>query len=151
MLQKGAKTILVSHPKRVNYRNDPQDLVSGVSNKEGNVVGIFIHALLDQNPTIIQSITKSLNVSAIELEGIRRANAELLKRIKCEVGISTNIQQQSTVKQKNPSFAVGDCHREWFWKNFLVTGIAGALKKRGFKVGSLRWRRHTECLCQRFI
>ena len=138
MLQKGAKTILVSHPKRVNYRNDPQDLVSGVSNKEGNVVGIFIHALLDQNPTIIQSITKSLNVSAIELEGIRRANAELLKRIKCEVGISTNIQQQSTVKQKTPRLLLVTATGSGSGKTFLVTGIAGALKKRGFKVGVIK-------------
>src|SRR5208283_4513754 len=75
LLHKDAKTIIVSHAKRVNYRKNPQDLVSGVANKEGNVVGIFIHALLDQNPTIIDSITKSLGINTIELEEIRSANA----------------------------------------------------------------------------
>ena len=100
ILHKDSKTILVSHAKRVNYHNDPQDLVSGVANKEGNVVGVFIHALLDQNPTIIQSITKSLNINEVELEAVRSANAKLLERIKCEIGISTNIYQQDTVNQK---------------------------------------------------
>ncbi len=101
LLRKDAKTILVSHVQRVNYHKDPQDLVSGVANKEGNVVGIFVHGLLDQNPTIINSITKSLNINPIELEEIRKANAKLLEQIKCEIGIATNIQQQSINETKN--------------------------------------------------
>ena len=90
-----SKTILVTHAKRVNYHKDPQDLVSGVANKQGNVVGIFIHGLLDQNPTVIESITKSLGINAVELEEIRTVNAKLMERMKCEIGISTNIHQQS--------------------------------------------------------
>ena len=64
LLRKDAKTILVSHAKRVNYHKDPQELVSGVANQQGNVVGIFVHGLLDQNPTILESITKSLGINA---------------------------------------------------------------------------------------
>jgi cobyric acid synthase len=138
ILHKDTKTILVSHAKRVNYRNDPQDLVSGVANKEGNVVGVFIHALLDQNPTIIQGITKSLNIDEIELEAVRSANAKVLERIKCEVGISTNIQQQGMVIQKTPRLLLVTATGSGSGKTFLVTGIAGALKKRGFKVGVLK-------------
>ena len=138
ILHKDAKTILVSHAKRVNYHNDPQDLVSGVANKEGNVVGVFIHALLDQNPTIIQSITKSLNINEVELEAVRSANAKLLERIKCEVGISTNIHQQATVNQRKPRLLLVTATESGSGKTFLVTGIAGALKKRGFKVGVLK-------------
>ena len=138
ILHKDAKTILVSHAKRVNYHNDPQDLVSGVANKEGNVVGVFIHALLDQNPTIIQSITKSLNINEVELEAVRSANAKLLERIKCEVGISTNIHQQGTVNQKTPRLLLVTATGSGSGKTFLVAGIAGALKKRGFKVGVLK-------------
>ena len=135
---KDAKTILVSHAKRVNYHKDPQDLVSGVANKEGNVVGVFIHGLLDQNPTIIESITKSLDINAIELEAIRSANAKLLERIKCEIGISTNIHQQTTVNQKTPRLLLVTATGSGSGKTFLVAGIAGALKKRGFKVGVLK-------------
>jgi cobyric acid synthase len=138
ILHKDAKTILVSHAQRVNYHKDPQDLVSGVANKEGNVAGVFIHALLDQNPTIIQSITKSLNINAIELKAIRKANAKLLEQIKSEIGISTNIYQQGTVNQKEPRLLLVTATGSGSGKTFLVAGIAGALKKRGFKVGVIK-------------
>jgi cobyric acid synthase len=143
ILRKDAKTILVSHAQRVNYHKDPQDLVSGVANKEGNVVGVFIHALLDENPTIIESITKSLGVNAIELEAIRSANAKLLDRIKSEIGISTNIHQQdtvnqNTVNQKTPRLLLVTATGSGSGKTFLVAGLAGALKKRGVKVGILK-------------
>jgi len=138
ILHKDSKTILVSHAKRLNYHADPQDLVSGVANKEGNVVGVFIHALLDQNPTIIQGITKSLNINEVELEAVRSANAKLLERIKCEVGISTNIHQQGTVNQKTSRLLLVTATASGSGKTFLATGIAGALKKRGFKVGVLK-------------
>ena len=138
ILHKNSKTILVSHAKRVNYHSDPQDLVSGVANKEGNVVGVFIHALLDQNPIIIESITKSLGINAIELEAIRSANTELVGRIKCEVGISTNINQQSTANQKTPRLLLVTAAESGSGKTFLVAGIAGALKKRGFTVGVIK-------------
>jgi cobyric acid synthase len=138
VLHKDAKTILVSHAQRVNYHKDPQDLVSGVANKEGNVVGVFIHALLDQNPTIIQSVTNSLGVNETELEAIRSANAKLLDRIKCEIGISTNIHQQGTVNQKTLRLLLVTATESGSGKTFLVAGIAGALKKRGFRVGVLK-------------
>jgi cobyric acid synthase len=135
LLHKEAKTILVSHAKRVNYHKDSQDLVSGVANKRGNVVGIFIHALLDQNPTIIQSITTSLNINAVELEAVRNANSKLLERIKSEIGISTNIQQQPALNQKTPRLLLVTAIESGSGKTFILTGIAGALKRRGFKVG----------------
>ena len=138
LLHKDARTILVSHVKRVNYHKDPQDLVSGVANKEGNVVGIFVHGLLDQNPTIINSITKSLNINSIELEEIRSANAKLLKRIKCEIGIATNIQQECSVEQKKPRLLLVTATGSGSGKTFLVAGIAASLKKRGFKVGIIK-------------
>ena len=118
VLHQDAKTILVSHAQRVNYRKDPQDLISGVANKKGNVVGVFIHGLLDQNPAIIESITKSLGINAIELEAIRSTNAKLLERIKCEVGISTNIHQQDLEKPKNAASTVGNGYRKRCRKNF---------------------------------
>jgi len=138
LLHKGAKTILVTHAKHINYKKDPQELVSGVANKEGNVVGVFVHGLLDQNPIIIQGITKSLNINAVELEAIRKVNAELLGRMKSEVGISTGIQQQSTTHEKQTRVLLITAADSGSGKTFLVAGIAGALKKRGFRVGVLK-------------
>ena len=62
-LHKEAKSILVSQTKRLNYHNNKRDLISGVANWKGNVVGVTIHALLEQNPLIIQGIAKSLDIS----------------------------------------------------------------------------------------
>jgi cobyric acid synthase len=138
VLHNEAKPILVSHIQRVNYRKAPQDLVSGVTNKEGNIVGIFVHALLDQNPTILESITKSLNINALELEEIRKVNAKLLKEIKCEVGINTNIKQQNLNTKIAPAMVLVTALGSGSGKTFLVTGMAGALKKKGFNVGVIK-------------
>ncbi len=139
-LGKNAKPILVSHALRVNYHKDPQDLISGVTNKKGNVVGVSIHALLDQNPVIIQSIMNSLDINAEELQEIRAANLELLKKIKSEVGISTSSFPQSDAvqKKKGPVFILITATASGSGKTLIVTGVAGALKKRGFRVGVLK-------------
>ncbi len=137
-LGKDARPIIITHAKRVNYKKDPQDLISGVANKQGNVVGIFIHGLLDQNPTILQSIIKSLNINQVELVQLRRANAELLEQIKCEIGVGTGIRQQPTVEQNEPRLLMVTATGSGSGKTFIVAGIAGALKKRGYKVGVIK-------------
>jgi len=139
-LGKGAKPILVSHVQRVNYHNNPQDLVSGIANKEGNVVGVSIHALLDQNPLIIQGITKSLDISPEELLEIRATNSNLLKDIKSEIGISTNIRSKSSKvqKTKTPAILLITATGSGSGKTFIVTGVAGALKKRGLNLGLMK-------------
>jgi cobyrinic acid a,c-diamide synthase len=137
ILHEGARPIIITHAKRVNYKKDPQDLISGVANKKGNVVGIFIHGLLDQNPTILDSITKSLCINAVELEAIRKANAKLLEQIKGEVGVGTNIRQGSA-NQKEPRLLMVTATGSGSGKTFIVTGIAGALKKRGYRVGIIK-------------
>ena len=138
LLHGDAKPIIITHAKRINYKKDPQDLISGVANKQGNIVGIFIHALLDQNPTILGSITKSLDINAVELEAIRQANFKLLENIKSEIGVATNIRQQATTSPKALRLLMVTALGSGSGKTFIVTGIAGALKKRGFKVGVIK-------------
>jgi cobyric acid synthase len=135
----GAKPILVSHIQRANYRNEPQDIVSGVANNEGNVVGVLMHALLDRNPTVIQSIANSLDLTPEDLDAIRKANSELTLQIKSEVGISTGIKAQSPSQQrKEPETLLITATGSGSGKTFIVTGVAGALKKRGFRVGVIK-------------
>ena len=139
VLGKGAKPILVSHAQRVNYHTDPQDLVSGIANKKGNVVGVTVHALLDRNPLIIQGITKSLDISPEELQEIRAANAKLLTDIKSEVGISTSFRSQGGVRKADePAVLLITATGSGAGKTFIVTGVAGALKKRGVKLGLMK-------------
>jgi cobyric acid synthase len=138
IIHQDSKPIIVTHAKRINYKKDPQDLISGIANKEGNVVGIFIHGLLDQNPTIIDSISKSLDINPLELQTIRQANAKLLEQIRGEVGINTNVRQQALITQKIPRLLMITATGSGSGKTFIVAGIAGALKKKGFKVGIIK-------------
>ncbi|PVX25448.1 MAG: cobyrinic acid a,c-diamide synthase [Candidatus Bathyarchaeum sp.] len=135
-----ARPILVSHVKRVNYRSKPQDFISGFTNKEGNVVGILTHGLLDENPTILQSIVKSLGISETELEEIHGANSQLLQNIKSEVGVSTGINSQikPIISAKTPVVLFTTATGSGSGKTLIVTGLAGALKKRGINVGLLK-------------
>ena len=138
-LGKGAKPILVSHVQRVNYHTDPQDLISGIANKEGNVVGVTVHALLDKNPLITQGIMKSLGISPEELQEIRAANAKLLMDIKSEVGISTDVRSQGRANEKRaPAVLLITATGSGSGKTFIATGVAGALKKRGVKLGLMK-------------
>jgi cobyric acid synthase len=137
-LHKTANPLLVSRTKRLNYRQDAQDLVSGVANHEGNVVGIIMHSLLDQNPLVVQGIAKSLDITDAELVEIKAANAQLQKKMKHEVGVSTNIYV-GNLPQKIPmrtllvtALASGS------GKTLIVTGLAGALKKLGYNVGVVK-------------
>jgi cobyric acid synthase len=137
---KEARPIIVSHIKRINYRNNPQDFASGFTNKEGNVAGILTHALLDENPVIIQSIIKSLDVSAEEVDEIRAANLLLVAKMKSEIGISTNVTAESKPSQREeaPVLLFTTATGSGSGKTFIVTGIAGALKKHGINVGLLK-------------
>jgi cobyric acid synthase len=132
-----AKPIIISHVDRVNYHSAPQDLVSGVANKEGNVVGVLTHGILDHNPAIIDSICKSLKITPDELQEIHAANAKLVKEIKNEIGIATGIRPECSSK-KAPKLVMVTAIESGSGKTFLVTGIAGALKKRGYNVGLLK-------------
>ena len=135
-----AAPILVSHIQRANYKSAPQDLISGVANKSGNVVGILMHALLDRNPSVIESISKSLDISAKDLEAILEANAKLTSEIKSEVGISTSVRAESRPpeKSKQGRILLVTATGSGSGKTFIVTGIAGALRKQGFNVGVVK-------------
>ncbi len=140
VLHKKAKPILVSHTKRLDYRNNKQDLISGIANWKGNVVGVTVHALLDQNPLIIQGITEALDISPEELQEIRSTNSKLLNTMKSEVGISTNVYQKHKAmsKMKSAPLLLITAMGSGSGKTFIATGLAGALKKRGFNIGVVK-------------
>jgi cobyrinic acid a,c-diamide synthase len=139
-VHKEAIPIIVSHVRRLNYRSKPQDFVSGFTNKDGNVVGILIHALLDENPVIIQSIMRSLDISPEELQKMKAANFKLVMKIKEELGVSTNIKLKGnfTRKVEIPSLLFTTATGSGSGKTFIVTGVAGALRKRGINVGVIK-------------
>ena len=137
---KEAKPIIVSHIRRLNYRNNPKDFVSGFTNKDGNVVGILTHDLLDENPIIVQSIMRSLDISPEELQKMKAVNSKLIMKIKSEVGISTNVKSQSKSTRNIESTVLlfTTATGSGSGKTFIVTGVAGALKKKGVNVGVIK-------------
>ncbi len=140
-LHKNAKPFLVSHVNHLNYRRQKQDIVSGVSNLEGNVVGILPHAIMDRNPIIIEGITKFLEIDPAELYEIRKANAKLQAKIKREIGISTGIYDKVKIKnkeRKKTRFLLITALESGGGKTFVATGLAGALKKAGWNVGIIK-------------
>ncbi|MEJ2243911.1 MAG: AAA family ATPase [Candidatus Bathyarchaeota archaeon] len=137
---KNARPIIVSHIKRVNYRSNPQDFVSGFSNKKGNVVGILTHRLLDENPAIVQSVMKSLDISSEDFKKIRTVNSQLIQKLKNEIGVSTNVHPEKQLPHPTqvPSLLFTSATGSGSGKTFIVTGVAGALKRRGINLGLLK-------------
>ncbi|MCL2691431.1 MAG: AAA family ATPase [Candidatus Bathyarchaeota archaeon] len=131
------KPVLVSHVEHVNYRKVPQDLVSGVANKAGNVVGVLVHELLDQS-VIVEGIVKSLGFDLLDLQEIRKVNALLVSEMKGEIGINTNIHPVNAEVRRLPVMVLVTAVGSGSGKTFLVTGMAGALRKRGYDVGLIK-------------
>jgi cobyric acid synthase len=140
VLHDDARSVLVSHVEHVNYRRASQNLVSGVANKEGNVVGVLVHALLDRNPVIVEGIAKSLGVGLLELQEIRKANARLVFEMKGELGVNTNVQLASGGVGVGgvPVMVLVSSLGSGSGKTFLVAGMAGVLRKRGYNVGLVK-------------
>ena len=137
-LHKDAKPTLVSHPQSLNYFEKSRDIVSGVTNKNGNVVGILPHAVLEQNPIIVEGIAKTLDITPTELCQIRASNASLVREMNAEIGIETGIISKET--QKTPTFKtlLITSLESGSGKTFIVTGMAASLKKRGVNVGVVK-------------
>jgi cobyric acid synthase len=140
-LNKNAKPFLVSHVNHLNYKSQKQDIISGASNLEGNVIGILPHAIMDRNPFIIDGITKSLEIDLTELYEIRKANAKLQDIMKKEIGISTGIYNKVKIKsreRKKTRFLLITALESGGGKTFVATGLAAALKRAGWNVGIIK-------------
>jgi len=140
-LRKSAKPFLISHVNHLNYQKQKQDIVSGVSNLEGNVVGILPHAIMDWNPFIIEGITKFLELDPTELCEIRKANAKLKAEVGREIGVSTgiyNIDRIKSKERKKTRFLLITALESGGGKTFVATGLAGALKRAGWNVGVIK-------------
>ena len=61
-----------------------------------------------------------------------------MQRMKSEIGIATNIEQQAAAKQKTPRLLLVTAMESGSGKTFILAGIAGALKRRGFNVGVIK-------------
>ena len=136
-----AKPILNSIVKRTNYRNDPREILSGVTNDDGNVVGLMVHGALDENLGLATNILKFLDASNGDVSEIKIANRRLIQNIKSEVGIDTGITVEADLSISNdpiPKMIMIGSTGSDSGKTFLTTGLVGVLRKRGYKVGVIK-------------
>jgi cobyric acid synthase len=139
-----AKPIITSLVKRTNYTNDPREILSGVRNHEGNVVGLMVHGALDENPDLITNILKFIDANANDILNIKNDNGILKTKIKMEIGVETGInvdksnQTNYSINKPRTKIIMIASTGSDSGKTFITTGIVGVLRKQGYKVGVLK-------------
>jgi len=133
--------------KRMNYSDQTQKVLSGVKNDDGNVVGVMLHASLDENPQITQNILDYMGAGEEDVLDIHRQNQEYVKKIRREIGVNTDIFADYRVKSPDPGKETSTEYPPMIMvastgsdsgKTFLTTGIVGNLRKKGYKVAVLK-------------
>jgi len=137
-----AKPVLKSIVKRTDYSNDPREILSGVRNYEGNVVGVMVHGVLDENPFLVINIHKFIDAEEEEVKQITEANKSLLMRIKKEIGVESGLNAKKITRtstdRNGPKVIMIASTGSDSGKTFLTTGLTGVLRKRGYKVAVLK-------------
>ncbi|WP_321423070.1 AAA family ATPase [uncultured Methanobacterium sp.] len=149
-----AHPVLFSQVKRTDYSDNPRKILAGVRNDEGNVVGTMIHGSLDENPALTGNILQFMDADEEEIHLIHQGNQELLKKIKGEIGIGFDIYADyhlpsdtggdGKISPNNqetdelPPFLMIASTGSDSGKTFLTTGMVGALRRKGYRVGVLK-------------
>ncbi len=140
LIEGDADPLFLSTVKRTDYQDNPRKILSGVKNDEGNVIGTMVHGCLDENEILVNNILEFIDATEKDISDIKDKNQELLRKIRTEIGIDTNInvhpENQSKPMTENPGLPkaimmVGTGSDSG--KTFLTTGIVGVLRKKGYR------------------
>ena len=135
-----AKPLFYSQVQRMNYGdvNDKGEynIFSGACNDDGNVIGTMIHGILDENPIIVDNLLEQID--AKDTDDIYNRNKEVKKFLQSEVGIGNGIKVPEIAHNKKPKYLMIGSNGSDSGKTFILTGLAGALRKRGYKVALLK-------------
>ena len=135
-----AKPLFYSKVQRMNYgdTNEKGDynIFSGACNDDGNVIGTMIHGILDENPIIVNNLLEQID--ATNIDEIYNRNIEVKKFLQSEVGINTGIKVPEIKPNEKPKYLMIGSNGSDSGKTFILTGLAGALRKRGYKVALLK-------------
>ena len=96
----------------------------------------MIHGILDENPIIKNNLLEQID--AADIDGIYNRNKNVKKYLKSEVGVNTGIKIPPVEPLKKPKYLMIGSNGSDSGKTFIVTGLAGALTKRGYKVALLK-------------
>lgn len=135
-----AKPLFYSQVQRMNYgdtnKSGEYNIFSGACNDEGNVIGTMIHGILDENPIIVENLLEQID--ARDTDDIYNRNMKVKKYLTSEVGINTGIKIPQITPMKRPRYLMIGSNGSDSGKTFIVTGLAGALRKRGYNVALLK-------------
>lgn len=135
-----AKPLFYSQVQRMNYgdTNEKGDynIFSGACNDDGNVIGTMIHGILDENPILVENLKEEIGIQ--NLEDIYSRNKEVKKFLLSEVGIGIGIEVPSIKANRKPKYLMIGSNGSDSGKTFILTGLAGAIRKRGYKVALLK-------------
>lgn len=133
-----AKPLFYSTLQRANYSDVDKTILSGAVNDDGNVIGTMIHNILDENPKIVENLLNYMDIDEIATENIYKRNKEYKSKLNKEIGIKTGIKIGSAKKTKAPRFLMIASDGSESGKTFIQTGLAGAIRKLGYRVGLLK-------------
>nr|WP_295159408.1 DJ-1/PfpI family protein [uncultured Methanobrevibacter sp.] len=135
-----AKPLFYSKVQRMNYGDTNEEgdynIFSGACNDDGNVIGTMIHGILDENPIIVENLIEQIDID--DLDEIYNRNLEVKKYLQSEVGINTDIKIPAVKSLKKPKYLMIGSNGSDSGKTFILTGLAGAIRKRGYKVALLK-------------
>lgn len=135
-----AKPLFYSQVQRMNYGDTNEkgeyNIFSGACNDDGNVIGTMIHGILDENPILVENIKEQIDIQ--NLDDIYNRNRQVKKFLQQEVGINSGIKIPKITPNKKPKYLMIGSNGSDSGKTFILTGLAGAIRKRGYKVALLK-------------
>lgn len=130
-IESNDKNLIYSNIQRSNYKFKPEKVLSGVSNKKGNILGTTVHQILDNNSAVVDNILDYIDAKD-EYEDIKLRNKKLHAKVFSEIGISTgNIAPLKDEHPEVPPMIMLMATGSESGKTFLSSGIVGALRERG--------------------
>ena len=135
-----AKPLFYSQVQRMNYGDTNEkgeyNIFSGACNDDGNVIGTMIHGILDENPILVENIKEQIDIQY--LDDIYNRNRQVKKFLQQEVGINSGIKIPKITPNKKPKYLMIGSNGSDSGKTFILTGLAGAIRKRGYNVALLK-------------
>ena len=135
-----AKPLFYSKVQRMNYSDTNQsgdyNIFSGACSDDGNVVGTMIHGILDENPQIKKNFLNQ--IESVDSDYISNRNRKVKKFLESEVGINTGVTVPDVKHFKKPKYLMIGSDGSDAGKTFIITGLAGVLRKKGYKVCLLK-------------
>ncbi len=127
-----AKPFLMSYLPRHNYFAGPIAIPSGFIGKGDNVLGMLPHFLLDLYPELRENVLRELGVS--NESSIVERNRELRKALRRELGVNSGVTVDTRQFPRCKKVLAVVSGETGEGKTFVVTGLAGALRKLGYNV-----------------